>query len=57
MLDAVERSGASERTAVVVIGDHGMEQADPAVDRDWAAELAATGVAHRDVGGGLVYLA
>ena len=45
------------RTAVVVIGDHGMEQADPTVDRDWAAELAATGVAHRDVGGGLVYLA
>ena len=57
VLDAVERSGASERTAVVVIGDHGMEQADPTVDRDWAAELAATGVAHRDVGGGLVYLA
>ncbi len=53
---AVERAGALERTAFVVIADHGMEQADPAVNRTWAEELGATGVAHRDVGGGLIYL-
>lgn len=53
---AVERAGALDRTAVLVIADHGMEQADPAVDRDWSAELAGSGVACRDVGGGLVYL-
>lgn len=53
---AVERAGALERTAFVVIADHGMEQADPTVDRTWAEELAATGVPHRDVGGGLIYL-
>ena len=33
-----------------------MEQSDPMVDRDWADELVATGVAHREVGGGLIYL-
>ena len=40
----------------LVIADHGMEQSDPAVDRDWATELAASGVAHRDVGGGLIWV-
>lgn len=53
---AVERAGAIERTAFVVIADHGMEQADPSVDRSWAEELDSLGIAHRDVGGGLVYL-
>jgi arylsulfatase A-like enzyme len=53
---AVERAGAIDRTAFLVIADHGMEQADPAVDRSWSEELAATGVAHQDVGGGLIYL-
>lgn len=56
VVEAVDRAGVLERTAFVVIADHGMEQADPAVDRSWAEELAATGVAHRDVGGGLIYL-
>jgi phosphonoacetate hydrolase len=56
VLAAVERAGALERTAVVVIADHGMEQADPSVDRDWASDLAATGIGCRDIGGGLVYL-
>jgi predicted AlkP superfamily pyrophosphatase or phosphodiesterase len=56
VLAAIDRAGATDRTAVLVIADHGMEQADPSVDRDWAAELVASGVACRDVGGGLIYL-
>lgn len=56
VLAAVERAGALERTAVLVIADHGMEQADPDVDGSWADALAATGVAHVDVGHGFLYL-
>ncbi len=56
VLDAVDRAGALERTAILVIADHGMEQSDPSNDRGWSDELAATGVAHREVGGGLIYL-
>jgi predicted AlkP superfamily pyrophosphatase or phosphodiesterase len=56
VLAAVERAGALERTAVFVVADHGMEQTDPQVDRDWTPELTASGVPHREVGGGLIYL-
>jgi len=56
VLAAIDRAGAIDRTAVVVIADHGMEQADPSVDREWSSDLAASGVACRDVGGGLIYL-
>ena len=56
VLAAVERAGALERTAVLVIADHGMEQNDAEVDASWTAELDASGVAHREVGGGLIYL-
>jgi predicted AlkP superfamily pyrophosphatase or phosphodiesterase len=56
VLAMIERAAAIDRTAVVVIADHGMEQADPSVDRDWAADLTASGVGCRDVGGGLIYL-
>jgi len=56
VLAAVERAGAHERTAVLVIADHGMEQCDPAVAGGWHDALADTGVAHREVGDGLIYL-
>ena len=56
VLQAVERAGAADRTAVLVIADHGMEQTDPDLDRDWADDLRGCGVDHRDVGGGLIYL-
>ena len=56
VLRAIDRAGATERTAVLVIADHGMEQTDPGVDREWADELSDTGVAHREVGGGLIYI-
>ena len=56
IMRAVEDAGVLERTAFVVIADHGMEQADPEVDATWDAALERTGVSHRDVGGGLIYL-
>jgi predicted AlkP superfamily pyrophosphatase or phosphodiesterase len=56
ILEAVERVGATETTAVLLIGDHGMEQCDPTVDEPWDDVLAASGVPHREVGGGLIYL-
>ena len=56
LLAAVEAAGATERTAVFVIADHGMQQCDPDLDEPWSDALAATGVAHREVGGGLIYL-
>lgn len=56
VLEAVDRAGALERTAVVVIADHGMEQADPDNTLSWTEALEATGVPHRDVGQGFIYL-
>lgn len=35
ILDAVERSGAWDDTAFVLVADHGMELADPEVNGDW----------------------
>ncbi len=56
VLAAVERAGVLDRTAVVVMADHGMEQADPDVVRPWEDDLSDVGVPHRIVGDGLVYL-
>ncbi len=56
VIEAVERAGVLDSTAFVVIADHGMEQADPGLDRTWDPVLASTGVVHSDVGGGLIYL-
>lgn len=56
VLAAVERAGVMEHTAVLVIADHGMEQNDPGISATWDDELAGSGVAHVDVGGGLIYL-
>lgn len=56
VLAAVEAAGALNRTAVLVIADHGMEQNNPANTATWTEALNSTGIAHRDIGGGLIYL-
>jgi hypothetical protein len=55
VLDAVERSGAWDRTAFMLVADHGMEDSNPEVTGDWAPALAATDVPHRDEAYGFLY--
>jgi phosphonoacetate hydrolase len=56
VLDAVERSGAWDRTAFFLVADHGMEDSNPEVTGDWAPALAATGIRCRDEAYGFVYV-
>ncbi len=56
LLDAVERSGAWDATAFVLVADHGMELADPEVTGDWDVALEDEGLAVRDEGFGFLYL-
>lgn len=53
---AVERSGAFDQTAFMVISDHGMQQVDRGITGDWHGQLAQTGIVYRDIGEGLIYL-
>lgn len=53
---AVERAGVRNRTAFLVISDHGMEQTDNEITGDWHGALAQTGIPYRDIGEGLIYL-
>ncbi len=55
-LEAVERAGVFDRTAFVLVADHGMQLADPNVTGDWDAALADAGLAVRDEGYGFLYL-
>jgi phosphonoacetate hydrolase len=56
VLDAVERSGAWDRTAFFLVADHGMEETDPAVGGDWGPALHDAGVPFRDEAFGFLYL-
>lgn len=59
VIDAVDRSGARDRTAFVVIADHGMEANDPTNDLPWdqtMADLPGRGHDVVDVAAGLIYL-
>jgi hypothetical protein len=56
ILEAVERRGAFDETAFVIVADHGMELSNPAVTGDWDVALARAGVPARDEGYGFVYL-
>ncbi len=56
LLGAVERAGAWDDTAFVLVADHGMELADPSVTGDWDDSLAQAGVPVRDEGYGFLYL-
>ena len=55
-IDAVERAGALESTAFLLVADHGMQLADPDVTGDWDAALVEAGVPVRDEGYGFLYL-
>jgi phosphonoacetate hydrolase len=56
ILDAVDAAGAADDTAFLVVADHGMQLADPAVTGDWDVALRAAGIPARDEGYGFVYL-
>jgi phosphonoacetate hydrolase len=56
VFDAVEKAGVWDRTAFVLVADHGMEDSNPAVTGDWATALDASGVPYRDEAYGFVYV-
>jgi len=56
ILEAVERSGAFDRTAFFLVADHGMEDSNPEVTGDWAPALVESGVPCRDEAYGFVYV-
>jgi hypothetical protein len=56
VLAAVERAGAYDDTAFVLVADHGMQQTDPAVRGDWDVALREHGIRFRDEGYGFLYL-
>lgn len=56
VLAAVERAGAFDETAFLLVADHGMEETDPAVTGDWDVALHDAGIPFRDEGYGFLYL-
>ena len=56
IVDAIERAGAFDSTAFVLVADHGMQQTDPAVTGDWDDALRDAGIRFRDEGYGFLYL-
>ncbi|MFM7508378.1 MAG: alkaline phosphatase family protein [Actinomycetota bacterium] len=56
VLDALDRRGVSERTAVFLCADHGMEESQPGVDGDWTPALRDAGIDVRDEAFGFLYL-
>jgi len=56
LIGAVERAGALDDTAFLLVADHGMEQSDPRVVGDWGDALREAGVAFRDESSGFIYL-
>ncbi len=55
IMDALERAGAIDDCAFVLVADHGMEENDPAVCGDWDASLREAGVKVRDEAYGFLY--
>lgn len=56
VLEAIEREGVMDRTAFVLVADHGMEETDPAVRGDWDPALRSAGVSFRDEAFSFLYL-
>lgn len=56
VIEAIDAAGALERTAFLVIADHGMEQNDPTNDRRWTEAVDGSGVACLQVADNFIYL-
>ncbi len=56
LLSAVEAAGVSDRTAICLVADHGMELNDPEVNGDWGDALRDAGIPFRDEASGFLYL-
>jgi hypothetical protein len=56
VLAAVERAGAFDHTAFVLVADHGMQETDPAVRGDWDEALRDAGIVCRDEGYCFLYV-
>lgn len=56
LLAAVAERGVAERTAVLVVADHGMEEVGETEAAGWGEALSAAGIPHRDEASGFVYL-
>jgi phosphonoacetate hydrolase len=56
VLAAIERAGAFDDTAFLLVADHGMEENDPSVRGDWDVALRDTGLQFRDEGYSFLYL-
>jgi len=52
---AVERAGAFDDCAFVLVADHGMQQNDPACTGDWDVTLREAGIDVRDEAYGFLY--
>jgi predicted AlkP superfamily pyrophosphatase or phosphodiesterase len=56
ILDALERRGALDDSAFMLVADHGMEESDPTCTGDWDVELRNAGITDfRDEGYGFLY--
>jgi phosphonoacetate hydrolase len=55
VLAALERSGAIDDSAFMLVADHGMEESDPSCTGDWDVALRQAGLEFRDEGYGFLY--
>ena len=56
LMRAVEDRGVFDRTAWVLVADHGMEENDRSVTGDWGAALREAGIEFRDEAYSFLYL-
>lgn len=56
LMEAVERAGAGDETAYVLMADHGMEHTAAGVTGDWNEVLRAERIVCRDEASGFLYL-
>jgi phosphonoacetate hydrolase len=56
ILEAIDRAGVRDETAVLVVADHGMEESDPDLTEDWSPLLSEAGISFRDEAYGFIYV-